>query len=237
MYKSRENLSPSCSSSEELVAYLYDEMNVAERSVFEGHLSACDSCTAEFAELSYARLGVYEWNRDEFAELATPDIVVPYEPARSSWMDAVRAFFISPAQWAMAGGAFAVFAIVAGVWFVIPNGVEVASGPVPNSSPAAVNNKPAEEIQPAAAPTANNPVVDGRDPVVQKAEPIKSEIVRTSSDENVKSPNHKPAKIDKATPQPVQAKRRAAPRLNDFEDEDDNTLRLGDLLAEVDTRD
>ena len=73
MNKNSEKLSRSCSSSEDLVAYLYDEMGAAEQSVLETHLAGCDLCTAEFADLSFSRLGVYEWHRDDFAPLAAPN--------------------------------------------------------------------------------------------------------------------------------------------------------------------
>lgn len=239
MYKSRDNLSPSCSSSEELVAYLYDEMSAVERSAFETHLGDCDVCTAEFAGLSFARLDVYEWHRDEFLEMPTPRIVIPYgEAVKVSWFDAVRAFFASPAQWATAGGAFAVLAIAAGVWFMAPKTADVArSGP--SSSPVAAIDTRAKENQVIKTPVSDDEAATSDSKVVQPVSPPNEpKVVKVAADKNVKTQNVRPAKIEKNIPQPVRNVRPAvAPRLNDFEDEDDNTLRLGDLLAEVDTRD
>jgi hypothetical protein len=242
MYKSRDNLSPSCSSSEELVAYLYGELAAAEQSAFEDHLATCDVCTAEFAELSLARLGVYEWRRDEFAELATPPIVIPYgEAVTVSWLDAVRAFLASPAQWATAGGAFAVLAILAGVWFMAPKSTDtdIVRDIGPTSSPIAVSNKPSEVKQAAEEPSGSGDI-QRRTTVEQEPGAEEPKVVKAAvpSSRNAKNPAPRPVKSEKNAPQSVQAKRPVgAPRLNDFEDEDDNTLRLGDLLAEVDTRD
>lgn len=236
MYKSRENLSPSCSSSEDLVAYLYGEMNASGQAGFEDHLSGCEICTAEFAELSLARLGVYEWHRDEFVEMATPRFVIPYgEAAKASWFDAVRALFASPARWAAVGGSLAVLTIAAGVMLLGPTEVYVVEiDPAP--SPVAVSNKREEakqpkEVQPASDSRRPQPAAD------EKPRIEEPQVLKASSGRNARAADPKPLKA-KETPQPNQPRRtNPAPRLNDFEDDDDNTLRLGDLLAEVDTRD
>ncbi len=238
MYKSRDKLSPSCSSSEDLVAYLYDEMNAAARPAFEDHLSACDACTGEFAELSLARLGVYEWHRDEFASLATPRVVIPYhEPIKVSWLDGVRAFFASHASMAAAGGAFAIVAVVAGVFYVstLRDAEVVYVEPItPQVEKAAAGPTPAVDRRP--APSASSDIVDAEEDVE------KPSVVKASSASDAPKPvrakSVSPAVRRPAPNQPVQTRRTApAPRLNDFDDEDDNTLRLGDLLAEVETRD
>ena len=59
------------------------------------------------------------------------------------------------------------------------------------------------------------------------------QVVKASAAKDVKTQVRTQRVVTRNT-QPI---RTTAPRLNDFEDEDDNTLRLGDLLAEVDTRD
>lgn len=235
MDKSRDNLSPSCSSSEELVAYLYSEMSAAGQSAFEDHLAGCELCTAEFAELSLARLGVYEWHRDEFVELATPRIVVPYaEAVKVSWIDSVRAFLASHAQWATAGGAFAAVALAAGIWLVAPKGDELAKSeptftPIAASSPEVKKDLPVKVLQ-GDGSAQPGPANDQQQP--------KAEVVKTGARDNARITRPRPVKAVKSDPQPTRTSRPgSAPRLNDFDDEDDNTLRLGDLLAEVDTRD
>lgn len=240
MDKSRDKLSPSCSSLEELVEYLYDEMNVREKLVFETHLADCDVCTAEFAEVSFARLDVYEWHRDEFVELATPRIVIPYgEAGKVGLIEAIRAFFASPVGWATAGGSFAAVAIAAGIWFMSLGNVEVSKSEADLPVVTVNDTRPESRPQPVAEledDSDNFPEPELPLTTRVKAE-AKPEIVRTPAKKDVKS-NSRPIKTRDEPKQPVQARRNvAAPRLNDFEDEDDTTLRLGDLLADVDTRD
>ena len=71
----------SCLFGEELVAYVYGELSSDGRARFENHLLDCSACTAEFADISLSRLGVYEWHRDEFLPLETPQFVIPFAPA------------------------------------------------------------------------------------------------------------------------------------------------------------
>ena len=40
---------------EQLIGYLYDELEGAERSSFEAHLGTCAECRAEVAELRHTR--------------------------------------------------------------------------------------------------------------------------------------------------------------------------------------
>ncbi len=222
-----------CSSSEEVVAYLYEELSDREKASFEGHLVNCDACTAEFAELSLARLDVYEWHRDEFVEMATPRIVIPYgEAATILWFDSVKAFLGSPARFATAGGAFAVLAIALGVWMFAAGDQEMAKvevTPTPEIMeivPAAIQPPPilpVREVDKIAVQPVSSPPKKSSDP----------QVVKASAAKDVKTQVRTQRVVTRNT-QPI---RTTAPRLNDFEDEDDNTLRLGDLLAEVDTRD
>ncbi len=221
-----------CSYSADLVAYLYDEIDPAERNSFETHLAVCGTCTDEFAELSFARLDVYEWHRDEFASMETPRFVIPYAAtvSKTSWLDAFRSIFAFPGQLVTAGGAFALMAIVAGVvYFTSLNGSsEIASAP---TSDAVAGNKNASVNPPPVAPPsrdlkADSPKVVGSNDVVKVSTEGKTSVP-------AKAVNRRPAKA----PERNTARRvNTAPRLNDFEDEDDTTLRLGDLLADIDTK-
>ncbi len=223
-----------CASSEELVALLYDELDSASRESTENHLAACDMCAGEFAELSFARLDVYEWHRDEFVEMATPRIVIPYEEAvvRTSWFDSLAGLFAGPGRWATTGAAFAAVAIAAfGFWAIsskpeeraaVNGGVKVVQSterPSVAPTPEAVEPTPAGDRNIAPQRTASAPVKK------QQPTPLKTT-----------QPVPQPAKGRPLTSQPVNARQQPAPRLNDFDDEEDTTLRLGDLLAEVDTR-
>ena len=231
MEKLVNNIVSECSPPEELAALLYNELDATSRASIEQHLAACDACIGEFADLSFARLDVYEWHRDEFVEMPTPPIVIPYAEAvrRSSWLGALRGSFAGYGQWATAGAAFAAAAVVfAGVWMFDSKPVEVA-GTDNRSTIVPVNERPA----PTPSPVANKPQVIQPDSQPEKvsAIPVKKQSVQPAKVTASPSGRVRPAN------QPVRAKQPSPPRLNDFEDEDDTTLRLGDLLAEVDTRD
>ena len=68
----------SCGFADEIVTYIYGEISETERSKFEMHLVDCMSCTDEFAGISNARFAIFEWQKEEFAHLSTPEIVIPY---------------------------------------------------------------------------------------------------------------------------------------------------------------
>jgi len=232
MEKLVNNIVSACSPPEELAALLYGEMDAASRASIETHLAACDSCTTEFADLSFARLDVYEWHRDEFVEMPTPRIVIPYAEVVTgiSWLDGFRGLFAGYGQWATAGAAFAGVAVVfVGVWLYGSKPVDVARTDK-GSAVIPVNERPAAAPTPGTAES--KPQIIQRDAQPQKAsaEPVKKQPVQPAKGTASPSGRVRPAN------QPVQAKQPAPPRLNDFEDEDDTTLRLGDLLAEVDTR-
>lgn len=234
-----------CSSSEEVVAYLYEELDAARAEAFETHLAACDSCTAELADVSFARLDVYEWNRDEFARMPTPPIRIPYgDPVRSSFFDGVRAFFAQPVQWAMAGAAFAVIAVALGGWYLMPSQQELAVSNVNKKESTEAPNKGLEQPKVATRLAAL--------PEVELNSAKDSESAPAAADKDIRPVNASATRGSRpVNPRTIRTPRRAAtpaaqarrqnaprlPRLNDFEDEDDNTLRLGDLLAEIDTRD
>ena len=233
MNRSSDKLSPSCSSSDEFVSYLYGEMIPSAQLAFEDHLSGCERCAAEFAELSLARLGVYEWHRDEFAVLATPRIVLPRdEVAKLSWIETVRSLVSWPAL-ATAAGVFGILAILSGAWFLATESKDIVQGE-PSFSPIAVSSPPAREKALEKVLPTGDPTVPGPANKLQQRNGPGPEVVKTGSGNNGRTARPRTAKIERNSVRPSAP--RPAPRLNDFEDEDDNTLRLGDLLAEVDTR-
>lgn len=73
-----------CGFSDEIVSYIYDEIGRFDRKKFESHLADCAACTDEFRAISNARISVFEWKREEFTHLSTPEIVIPYPPTEST---------------------------------------------------------------------------------------------------------------------------------------------------------
>jgi anti-sigma factor RsiW len=57
---------------EALVAYLYEEMEPAERAAFEPHLAACGACRAELMALGGVRTELGRWSPPERGDVLTP---------------------------------------------------------------------------------------------------------------------------------------------------------------------
>jgi hypothetical protein len=235
-------LPPTCSTAETLVDYMYGELGPAERVTFEHHLEDCDLCVAELANLSFARLDVFEWRRDEFAQIPTPAIAVPLAsaPVRLSWWAALQGILFPAGRLAMGGAAALVLlAAFAAVWIFQPRGDELAGrsdeSPVtaPQASPPIQPTTVDDRIQARASDP--EPSVSVSNPVNEKDAKPGTRALRTTAPAEQKAART-PAAQASARPAQVR-KAAAAPRLNEFEDDDDRTLRLGDLLAEIDTRD
>ncbi|HMQ04581.1 MAG TPA: zf-HC2 domain-containing protein [Pyrinomonadaceae bacterium] len=241
MEKDRGKNFKGCAEPETIVSYLYGELATGAVERFEDHLTICDECTAELAGISFSRLDVYEWKRDEFEQLQTPPIVVPIDGKAhvTSWIDVLRAIF-SPIQFATAGG-MAILAIVTGLWFLSSEGpVLVATNSLAErtaSSAREVYGSPEVAIpevasEPKAVETFTDPEL-----VVVNAEKIvrpqpRSSTARSTGPTKARSTSNTTAyRVENSSPRPITL------RLNDFDDDDDVTLRLADLLADVDTRD
>ena len=221
----------SCLFGEELVSYMYGELAAAERHSFEGHLLNCSSCTAEFAELSMSRLGIYEWHRDEFVPLETPRFAIPYAAPDPTWLDAIRGFIFTPARLSFAGGALALLVVALG-WFYVSdsNSNGLAEIQIPQPVIEKLEPETASDIAKAEDEAADDKYLtdkrldEGTDIAGRKIE-RKPSLVQTKT---VK----KPANRQLAT----QGNRPAnAPRLGTFEEVEDTSLRLADLVADIDS--
>ena len=223
----------SCLFGEELVSYIYDELPVAERRWFEGHLLNCSSCTAEFADLSMSRLGVYEWNRDEFVPLETPRFAIPYaspEPA-GSWLAAIRGFVFTPVRLSFAGGALALLVVALSALYLAdfsPSGVagiQVQEPIIENVGPARAPDIAKVKDEVIADKDLTEKILDKPRVTVEATIERKPLIVRAKS-------------IRKPTDRQLTARGNPsvkAPRLGTFEEVEDTSLRLADLVADIDS--
>lgn len=220
-----------CGFEELMVAYIYDEATSAERHRFEGHLLDCSPCTVEFASLSNARLSVFEWQKEDFADLATPHFDIPYERAKAvedeiGWFAKLRGAF--------SGFGFPV-ATAAGVLIVLGIGFAAVS----------IFNQPNQQI--AANLDVNRPVVEQRSPslpnvVVDPIPPVTTaastenppsidrEIAPVRAVEVRRSKPSRPTATQTAERRVNSNRLKKAPALNDFEEDDDRSLRLTDLF-------
>jgi len=218
----------SCLFGEELVSYIYDELAAADRASFETHLVDCSECASAFAELSMSRLGVYEWRRDEFAPLETPRFAIPYEMPAFSWFGAVRAF-LSPARlsfaavglvFAIAGSAFIYLGTIGGQTDVadLPASIEVAA-----PQPEIVESFEQEIEQP-----------DAGEPERAKTETAENEM-RPVTVKTVRKPHKVSSPKTMTTARRTETNPASVPRLGNYDEVEDTSLRLADLVADIDT--
>lgn len=218
-----------CENAADSVAYIYGELDRSSRVRFEAHLAGCDTCVEELAGVSLSRLSVYEWNRDVFAKLETPEITIPYPAERPqdvsetgvSYFDRIAAFLFRPA---FAGGfAALIVAVIAGI--------ALFSTETENDSLAKIDEPTRIVTTPA------QPVVSAPDLV----ESTSDEVAATKASIE-HSPTRRPRTI--ATTRATAVKASATVRnstvagdrdltLSEYRDIDDDSLRLSQMLDEL----
>lgn len=227
-----------CKFSADIVPYMYGEMPVPERSVFESHLPNCGECTDEFASVSSARYEVYDWKKLAFDPLATPRFAIPYQEtatAGAGWFERLRAALVS--GWEVPGLAFAGLAIVA----VLATSLILFSDPatdiagVDNENTSTVKPSVVELPKPVTAAVeetnVNDPGSEMSSPVPIKAVPSTSgrldhrRVNRTSRPQSNRFPEVRPASAQNV------------PRLNEFAEDEDTSLRLAELFEDIETSD
>jgi hypothetical protein len=230
----------SCLFGEELVSYIYDELPAGGRTAFEDHLLSCTNCVEAFAAVSEARLGVYEWHRDEFLPLETPAFEIPYErpvivsEPEFSWLDALRGIF-TPARLAAAGGAFAVLAFAFGTFFILTSPSEPLVADANDTvRPAVVSDLPETKIS---RPEGGTQMTLVESPVSEtKAERINAKAAQNAS-RSIQSRASNKHVIRKDQDQTQATRSTSVPRLGTYDEPEDNSLRLADLVADIDTKD
>lgn len=225
-----------CGSDDAIVGYIYNELPSAERLAFEDHLLDCTACTDEFATIADSRYAVYEWQKLEFEPMETPNFVIPYAERKVFWLDAIKSMFVTGPRLATAGG-FGLLIAALGLAVIISSdrSTEIVSiDSIEVTDTFSVPAAPTDEEIVATVSKPVEPNVGDNDNVIRpeflavtKQTPKveqkrKTRVVRRS--------NLRPRNIETD----IQAK---APRLNDFEDFSDDSLRLADLVAEVDSKD
>jgi len=224
-----------------LVAYMYGELDQASRAAFETHLAACDECAFELGSFADARLGVIEWRREDFDPLATPVILVPDTQPVAAFADRPAAVGSAQGLWesllswplfARVGTGLAAAALVAGaVYFTA---VSRQPAEVADQKPAVINNSPATTPkEPVKEVVRYEPAPEQKRPAPLKSEKVidrhpTPRIQLASSRTTIRS----------ASPAGVRTRVQAstkAPRLNNVEEEEDKSLRLTDLFAEIGT--
>lgn len=252
--------SPSCQFAEQIVSYLYGEFEGGEKFKFEAHLKDCSACADEYAGFGLVRSSVLEWRNEDFSKLETPTFATPaiekikLPPAVStesgSWFGDFRKMFSFNPAWAMA--ALAILVVFAGITFYAlnfsssneiaekgsdKNAVKTAVSPTAEVSQKSDDkNNGDKDVENSVPPTSEIINPPARKESLKQSVPVKATLKVSNSEENkTDNVNRSPKANDpiKKTP-PV--KKRNVPNLNDFDDEEDETIRLADLFDELDTK-
>jgi hypothetical protein len=215
---------------------MYDEIVGAELVAFESHLSGCEICTDDFAGISNARFSVYEWQKEEFAHLPTPNFVVPYETKATTGIIATLRGLTSLLAWPTFAAAAAVLVICLGIGFALMKNVrsgdqQIAQAPVPNVSERPVNNTPLKETTAKTETLTQLPLSNNAKELVPKTVPaaVKTHTRRPPS-----------SLIARRTASPFKFTNRAVaklqvrpPALTAYTDDEDISPRLADLLDQI----
>lgn len=230
-----------CEFGEAIVPYLYGESSDIERDRFDAHLAECTPCADEFAEMSFSRYSIFEWQKEEFAPMATPRFIIPYEEKVTvsiGFFAGIRELLAF--NWATAVGAAATVAIIAGIGFVAINYFDKSEQQIARVDE---SNKNIQIVKPVSSPV----VIAAEPKVDQVVTSPRSEPERTVIPVRVASVNRRPKQTSTANsniPRPVNVdavnvplrENRKTPSLTAGTDDDDKSLRLTDLFDTVDTR-
>lgn len=110
---------PGCDQTNELIAFLYGELNDVEAHSFQRHMNGCNSCRSELAAFGNIRSSVAVWRDESLGKVSSPalPVVIDHHSSRPSALAALREFFnLSPA-WLKGALAFAtlLFCLLAGL--------------------------------------------------------------------------------------------------------------------------
>ena len=106
-----EVLAPGCERENDLIAFLYGELDPGERTAFRGHMQDCRSCSLEFAQFSNIRESVVAWRNEALVGVTSPAIqaspVVRADRSRPTALTALREFFNLSPLWMKGAVVFA----------------------------------------------------------------------------------------------------------------------------------
>lgn len=224
-----------CKFTDEIVSYMYDEIGEPERSKFEQHLMDCTVCTDEFAGISNARFSMYEWRKEEFAHLPTPNIVIPYhEKVEAIGFFAGLRDLLTLSGWPAAATVAAGLIVSIGLGFAAVNylggGLEMASNTSTNIAVPPVVSPDNKVQAPDPVSNENENVVVGNN-VDRQARPLRasSSAHRPRIERALTTVSQRPNSKVVRNPSATTAK---APALTNYDDNDDKSLRLSDLFDE-----
>ncbi len=253
----------SCAFAEQIISYLYGEINAADKNKFETHLKSCLMCADELEEISAVRSSVHDWRIKEFSILETPTFHIPsnnraesfsttsVSTETTSWYGNLRRMFsFNPARATAALGVLVVCIGIALFLIRLSDTGEVAQNRDKNNSvqtivsPSVESKKEKEEKNIIGQPDEKSALFKDHNLSTEtKSEkqiaPSKS-IVKVSNntvprtDAINSARNSKDANDGIKKTSPVQKRR--VPTLTDTDEDEDDSIRLADLFAEIDAK-
>ena len=216
---------------------MYGELSGPEGSAFESHLLDCGECTDEFATISAARYEVYDWRKLAFDPLETPHFEIPFdvdENFNPSWVDRIRVAFASGwAAPAFALGALAIVCVIATAFILSSNTTTDLA--LNTSNVGAPDTTVATAAEASVAVDTNGRRVNETQAV---GEAVSDPAQRRGS-------QRRTVRFARAAqPRAIEAKAASArnkqipvPRLNEFPEDEDKSLRLAELFDDIETSD
>jgi hypothetical protein len=125
---------PGCGRENDLIAFLYDELEPVERMSFGRHVQECLSCSAETAEFTNIRESVVAWRNEALAGVTSPAVRPVRVKAGPNALTALREFFNLSPLWlkgavVFASVLFCLFAVLAAAQFRDAQTPSVAENP------------------------------------------------------------------------------------------------------------
>jgi Putative zinc-finger len=239
------NYNSPCSFAEEIVEYIYDEMNGETKARFETHIAKCSSCADELAGFGIVRSKVSDWKLKEFSPLATPIIELPIvqtienTQVKRRWFESLRDLVMLSPAWMTQTAAFATLAICFGIAFYAFNSQAVIDevSPPQYIAEATPNVFPTPPIKlqptPKVEVTEPNPSKPTVTVVKTTTQPTPKKVVVQAVQTEIKpvviAPKNKPNRGAKIAVKP----KKSDVNLLSNEDDEDDSLRLSDLFEEI----
>lgn len=108
-----------CERSDDLISFLYHELDEQECRAFEQHLADCASCSRELSSFSEIRNGVVAWREQSLGVINyRPNLAFGFAEKRSA-VAAIRQFFVLSPFWLKGSVALASLLLFAAVAFLV----------------------------------------------------------------------------------------------------------------------
>ncbi len=117
----KDETAPNCGRENDLITFLYGEMNDVDARTFQRHVCVCASCNAELKAFRDVRESVVAWRNEALGVTSSPEwAVTTADQKKPSALGALREFFNLSPLW-MKGAA-----VVASVLFCVLAGLAIA---------------------------------------------------------------------------------------------------------------